>query len=45
MKIQETIKDLFQLIKNLMDLQFTGEIELHFNQGTIARVIKHERLN
>lgn len=38
------LKDLIQLLKNLIDLNFTGSVEVHFNQGAIGRIIKHERV-
>ena len=38
------LEDLIKLLKNLFELSFTGSIEIHLNQGTIARVVKHERL-
>jgi len=34
----EKLKDLVQIISNLIDLAFTGSIEIHFNQGSICRV-------
>ncbi len=43
-KIPEKVKDLFMMIINLVDVRFTGHIEIHFNQGGIGRIKKIEEI-
>ena len=40
----ERIKALFAMIKELVRLKFTGSIEIHFSQGGVTNVIKHEKV-
>jgi len=40
----EKLKDLLNFLVNLVNCKFTGCIELHFNQGTIAGIKKIERI-
>jgi len=36
---------LISFIKLLMKEKFTGSIEVHFSEGGIAKIIKHEKVN
>ena len=40
----KNLKDLIQLIQNLIGSKFTGSLEIHFNSGSIGRVNKLERI-
>ena len=38
----EKFKDLIKLLDNLVKMEYTGSIEIHFNQGGVCKVVKHE---
>lgn len=40
--MSEKFKDLIKFVQNLMNINFTGSIDIHFNNGNIARINKHE---
>ena len=37
-------KDIYDKIKALIENKFTGSIEIHFTQGGIAKIVKHETI-
>ena len=42
MSITRAISTLFLLLQNLVDDKFTGSVEIHFSQGGVAKIEKHE---
>ncbi len=38
----DKFKDLIKLLDNLVKMAYTGSIEIHFNQGGVCKVVKHE---
>lgn len=40
----DKLKDLLTLLTNLVNCKFTGCVEIHFNQGTVSRISKTERI-
>jgi len=40
--MSDTLQDIIKLIDTLIKMDYTGSIEIHFNQGGICKVIKHE---
>jgi len=38
----DKLQDIIKYLDNLIKMAYTGSIEIHFNQGGICKVIKHE---
>ena len=38
----DKFKELIKLLDNLVKIAYTGSIEIHFNQGGVCKVVKHE---
>ena len=36
------LRALYDLIETLIESKFTGSLEIHFTQGGIGKVLKHE---
>lgn len=36
------LQDIIKLLDNLVKMAYTGSIEIHFNQGGVCKVVKHE---
>lgn len=41
-KVEDKIKNLLTFLLNLVTNKFTGSIEVHFNEGNVAKIWKHE---
>lgn len=44
LQANDKFRDLLKLLDNLVKVSYTGSIEIHFNQGGICKVIKHETI-
>ncbi len=42
--VNEVYAALISMIVDMMEKKFTGSLEIHFSQGGIARIIKHETI-
>jgi len=38
------VEMIFDWLSHLIEEKFTGSIEIHFTQGGLAKVIKHEQI-